>query len=77
MKLSRYCIFKYIYLVVIPLLLSGCTTLKLKTVEPWENHYFTVEEFHDKTNDIQLKDNQSIWVISNDTMESILNKTIN
>ena len=40
-------------------LLAGCTTTyELPTVEPWEGRYPTVEEFHEKTSDIQLKDGQ-------------------
>ena len=57
------------------ILLSGCMkTLEIPVVETWEGRYSTVKEFQEKTKDINLKDGQSIWVISNGTMYRILKK---
>lgn len=54
----------------------GCkTTVVVPTVEPWEGRYPTVEEFQEGTKDIQLKDGQQIWVLSNGTMYRLLKKT--
>jgi DNA-binding PadR family transcriptional regulator len=49
-------------------------TLEIPVVESWEGRYSTVKEFQEKTKDINLRDGQSIWVISNGTMYRILKK---
>ena len=68
---------KIFYILTISLLFfAGCITvektIECQTTEPWENHYFTVKEFKEKTQNIELKDRQSIWVLSNDTLKRIL-----
>lgn len=66
---------KTITIVLTLALLAGCTTTyEIPTVEPWEGRYPTVEAFHEKTSDIQLKDGQQIWVLSNGTMYRLLKK---
>jgi hypothetical protein len=60
------------------LISTGCITtekrveIECKPTEVWENHYFTVEEFKTKTETIELKPGQSIWVLSNDTLKRVL-----
>lgn len=50
----------------------GCQNLNIKTTKSWEGHYLNVDDFYDKTNNISLEENESIWVISDDTLEYIL-----
>ena len=65
-------------LAVVALLLTcGCIT-KQPTVEStktWENHYYTVEEFKKGTSSIQLDKDESIWVLSNKTLNRLLKST--
>lgn len=56
---------------IIPFIV-GCNSVQIKTAKQWEGHYLTVETFKEKTMNITLKENESIWVISNDTMDYIL-----
>jgi hypothetical protein len=58
------------------LLQTGCVTkVDIPVAEPWEGRYPTVEEFRKKTESIELKNGQSIWVLSNGTMYRLLKKT--
>lgn len=56
--------------------LTGCisTKLEIKTTYPWEGHYMSVEEFvsNESVKNISLKEGDSIWLISNDTIQLIL-----
>lgn len=57
------------------IVLSGCTTIiepKIESVKPWEQHYMTVEAFEAGTKDIKLDANETIWVISNKTLNRLL-----
>ena len=55
------------------ILLIGCVTEpKVESTKPWENHYFTVEDFKQKTSSIQLDKDESIWVLSNHTLNRLL-----
>ena len=54
--------------------LIGCRSVEVPTVEPWEGRYPTVEEFREKTSQIELKSGQQIWVLSNGTMYRLLKK---
>lgn len=56
-------------------LISGCITTiepKVESTKPWEQHYKSVEEFKRGTNDITLDKDESIWVISNKTLNRLL-----
>ena len=55
--------------------LSGCistTEIVVDPVKSWEGHYKTAEEFREKTKDIQLEQNETIWVLSNKTLSRVL-----
>lgn len=55
------------------LVLSGCMTTPLvETTEPWEGHYFSFDELKTKTNGQQLKEKQSLWLLSNTTLKRLL-----
>lgn len=54
---------------------SGCISTSEIVVDPvksWEGHYKTVEEFKTKTSDIELAENETIWVLSNKTLSRVL-----
>ena len=55
---------------------AGCVSEpKIESTKLWEGHYFTVQEFNDKTKDISLDKNESIWVLSNNTLNRLLKNT--
>lgn len=56
------------------LFLHGCATTQLEvtTTRQWEGHYFTAREFHEATSQIDLQKDESIWVLSNKTLNKIL-----
>lgn len=54
------------------LFFAGCQNIEIKTTRSWEGHYLTVDDFKAKTNNIILKEDESIWVISDDTLDYIL-----
>lgn len=64
-------------IVVLAATLSGCITQSpnVESTKPWEGHYFTVEEFKEKTSSIELDEGESIWVIDNHTMHRLLKNT--
>lgn len=53
----------------------GCRVenVNIVTTGQWEGHYFSVEEFKKATEDISLRRNESIWVMSNTTFKKIIN----
>ena len=53
-------------------LIIGCQSIEIKTTNNWEGHYFTVQEFNERTKDIKLNKKESIWVLSNDTLYKLL-----
>jgi len=65
---------KIIVFILITCFFYGCRSIQVPTIEPWEGRYPTVEEFKEKTQNIELKKGQQIWVISNGTMYRILKK---
>ena len=51
----------------------GCMTQpKVEATKPWEGHCYTVEELRQKTDSIQLDENESIWIMSNFTVNRLL-----
>lgn len=62
-----------IVVVVILMLLSGCcTTLNVSTTRQWEGHYFSTNDFYKATSNIQLDKEESIWVLSDKTLNNVL-----
>ena len=62
-----------IVVVVILMLLSGCrTTLNVSTTRQWEGHYFSTNDFYKATSNIQLDNEESIWVLSDKTLNNVL-----
>ena len=60
--------------IALVLFLYGCATTQLEvtTTRQWEGHYFTAREFHEATSQIDLQKGESIWVLSNKTLNKIL-----
>ena len=60
--------------IALVLFLHGCATTQLEvtTTRQWEGHYFTAREFHEATSQIDLQKDESIWVLSNKTLNKIL-----
>ncbi len=60
--------------IAIMLLATGCVSndIVVDPIQPWEGHYKTVDEFKQKTADIQLEHNESIWVLSNNTLKRVI-----
>ena len=55
------------------LALAGCfTEPKVETTEVWEGHYFMTNDVQDAVQKIQLKDKQSIWLLSNTSLKRLL-----
>lgn len=66
---------KSLLMIIIPsILILGCKTnqIDVLTTKSWEGHYFTVEDFKNKTTDIKLDKKESIWVLSNQSLYYIL-----
>lgn len=59
------------------LILCGCMTKEpqIESTKQWENHYFTVEQFKNGTKDILLDKDETIWVLSNTTLNRLLQNT--
>ena len=54
----------------------GCMTdTKVESTKTWEGHYFTVEEMHKATDQMQLDKDESIWIMSNHTLNRLLKNT--
>ena len=54
---------------------AGCITAKepvVETTKPWENQYYSVEQFQNGTKDMKLEKGESVWVISNRTLSRVL-----
>lgn len=55
------------------MLLSGCyTSLNVSTTRQWEGHYFSTNDFYKATSNIQLDKEESIWVLSDRTLNNVL-----
>ena len=68
---------KLIVAIMLSVILAGCITIEpvVENTKQWENHYMTVEDFHAKTKDIKLDKDESIWVLSNYTLNRLLKNT--
>lgn len=55
------------------LAVGGCMTEpKIESTKPWEGHVYTVEELKSKTEGMQLENGESIWIMSNHTLNRLL-----
>lgn len=71
--ISKYLIY---ILIISCITLCGCiSNVNVEPTKPWENHYFTVEDFKKSTRNISLDENESIWVLSNTTLSRLLKNT--
>ena len=58
---------------ILTAILCGCMTEpKLEATKPWEDHYYNVEELKKKIDTIQLEKGESIWMMSNHTLNRLL-----
>lgn len=59
--------------IALAMLLQGCATEPtIQSTQPWEGHYFTIEEFSNGTSGMTLSKDESIWVMSNTTLNRLL-----
>ena len=55
---------------------AGCLSdPKIESTKQWEGHYFTVDELKQKINEIDLDKDESIWMMSNHTLNRLLKNT--
>ena len=56
--------------------ISGCITKPtVESTKPWEGHYYSVDELKDKVDTIQLDKDESMWLMSNHTLNRLLKNT--
>ena len=65
---------KYYILALCLLVAAGCTTVtvNIDPVKSWEGHYLTTNDFYKATSDISLEKGESIWVLSDRTLNRVL-----
>ena len=64
---------KFLIAIFLLMTLCGCITEpKLEATKPWEDHYYTVEYLKKKIDTIQLDKDESIWMMSNHTLNRLL-----
>lgn len=57
-------------------LIAGCIhTTEIQSTKQWEGHYTDVESFKKATENMQLDKNESVWVLSNKTLNRVLKNT--
>ncbi len=63
-----------IFAIMLAIAACGCMTKppKVEATKPWEGHFFTVEELQQQTSNIQLDEGESIWIMSNYTLNRLL-----
>ena len=56
--------------------ISGCITKStIESTKTWEGHYYTVDELNDKVDTIKLDKDESMWLMSNHTLNRLLKNT--
>ena len=51
----------------------GCMTQpKIEATKQWEDHYYSVEDLKKKIETIKLDEDESIWMMSNHTLNRLL-----
>ena len=64
---------KYYMLLTSIFLMTGCIIQPtIESTKPWEQHYKSVDEFKKGTENIILDENETIWVMSNKTLNRLL-----
>ena len=67
---------KKTFAILAMLILSGCMTEpKIEATKPWEDHYYTVDELKKIVDSIELDKDESIWLMSNHTLNRLLKNT--
>ena len=67
---------KKTFAILAMLILSGCMTEpKIEATKPWEDHYYTVDELKKIVDSIELSKDESIWLMSNHTLNRLLKNT--
>ena len=67
---------KQLLIVAMTTFFVGCLSdPKIESTKQWEGHYFTVDELKQKINDIDLDKDESIWMMSNHTLNRLLKNT--
>ena len=60
---------------IILTLCIGCTSISIQTTKNWEGHFMSTNDFHKATSNIQLEENETVWVLSNRTLKRVLKNT--
>ena len=56
--------------------ISGCiTNPTIESTKPWEGHYYNVDDLTEKVSTIQLDKDESMWLMSNHTLNRLLKNT--
>ena len=56
--------------------ISGCITKPtVESTKPWEGHYYSANELKEKVDTIQLDKDESMWLMSNHTLNRLLKNT--
>lgn len=65
---------KVIILLIGGIVFNGCVNItpSVQTTNYWEKHYMTTNDFYKGTQNIHLKEGESIWVLSNTTLSNLL-----
>lgn len=55
-------------------LIAGCWTPQpvVESTEAWEGHYLSKDVAQEAVDKIELKEGQSIWILSNSTLKRLL-----
>jgi len=62
--------------IALAIAVNGCMTEpKVESTKPWEGHYYNVDDLKDKASTIKLDKDESMWLISNHTLNRLLKNT--
>ena len=60
--------------------IAGCIStndVDVQVTKQWEGHYLSEKDFYKATREIELEKNESIWVLSNRSLNRVLNSQRN
>lgn len=67
---------KNVIVAVMCLVACGCmstkTNIDIQTTRQWEGHFFSKEQIQEKIQTMDLKDGESVWIMSNGTLFKML-----